>query len=148
MRRRRRGPLEGGVEYIRRRRHVSRTGLNMYPHSPPSSPLFQNDRAREPKHIPKMQKSNTLDDPNRIVKGRRSYTNKCRADLVRYWKTPSVVDEKSPSGRLRCPTLGEVECHTSVPKSNVDRWAKEEEKILRGRAEARVNRSAKGPRAG
>jgi hypothetical protein len=74
-------------------------------------------------------------------------TSAAPTSSARYWKTPSVVDEKSPSGRLRCPTLGEVECHTSVPKSNVDRWAKEEEKILRGRAEARVNRSAKGPPA-
>jgi hypothetical protein len=92
-----------------------------------------------------MPKSTTIDprdDPNRIVSRRRSYTNKRRADLVRYWKTPSVVDEKSPSGRLRCPTLGEVECHTGVPKSNVDRWAKEEEKFLRGRADARTNRLA------
>jgi hypothetical protein len=73
---------------------------------------------------------------------RRSYTNEERREIVRYWKTPSIRDVAT--GKLRARTLEEVEEERGVPKSNVQRWASELDKIVNGRATHKKNRPRKG----
>jgi hypothetical protein len=82
---------------------------------------------------------------NTCVASRRSYTNRERTEIIQYWKTPSILDHGT--GRLRPPTLEEVERVKGVPKSNVQRWAAGEEKIVNGRATDRKNRPRKGEMA-
>jgi hypothetical protein len=79
------------------------------------------------------------------VEGRRSYTNQERREIVRYWKTQSIWDHAT--GKLRAPTLEEVERKKGVPKSNVQRWASELDKIVKGRATDKKNRPRKGDMA-
>jgi hypothetical protein len=66
-----------------------------------------------------------------VVEGRHSYTNETRAEIIRYWETPSIFEVRT--GKFRKPALAEVEQETGVPKSNMQRWAQapEREKIFK-----------------
>jgi hypothetical protein len=78
-----------------------------------------------------------------VVEGRHSYTNETRAEIIRYWETPSIFDVRT--GKFRKPTLAEVKQETGVPKSNMQRWAQapERDKIFNGRPTNKKNRVRK-----
>jgi hypothetical protein len=79
------------------------------------------------------------------VAARQAYTNEIRAQTVAYWQTPSILDPRTD--KLRKPTLDEAEQATGIPKSNVQRWAAEMDKINEGRPNARKNWIRKGKAA-
>jgi hypothetical protein len=79
------------------------------------------------------------------VAARQAYTNEIRAQTVAYWQTPSILDPRTD--KLRKPTLDEAEQATGIPKSNVQRWAAEMDKINEGRPNARKNRTRKAKAA-
>ncbi|KAA8911997.1 hypothetical protein FN846DRAFT_887426 [Sphaerosporella brunnea] len=112
---------------------------------PPSLTLLPPPRASHPAYPYPNPDRRAIENKallrRRPLRRRRSYTNALRAEIIKYWKTPSVHD--SITGKLRRPTLEEVERIKGVPKSNVQRWAAEEKKILASRPSDKKNRPGK-----